>query len=434
MTILNIALHEHTACVAVDTLLYDRNGYVQHAPDSRPCEVTKAVPLVHAGCILAVTGHATLLHNLFERSTWLADFDTAAVRLPEMLASIQHVLPALAAREHDPFPEDRVYVVGYSQRLGRMAWVCCHSRDGFKTISAEVKATPFLTTLGPEVPPELVTDGPFPSDAASMLRVARAQVAHQRQVRGAAAPVGGKLMVYELSRHGIKASAAGDLGLPPVGKHASAGAFHASTGKIEVMWRHRDEAWQQITVTGSDTSVFLTGVKHDDRVVVKARAVIPGFGVGPWVFAGAAVDAPASIGTGQLAANAATVAIEDFVSAGTLTAPGAAEVLDTIVSCSWTNDTGATVPVQTEVAVRGYYSGGSGTVSAYYNLQAYSLSGGGGYGSTQGIDTTPRQISVMRTIDVPDGQTVTASVTARVNASATNNYSDAVARITAIKR
>ena len=338
-------------------------GYVQHAPDGRPCEVTKAVPLVHAGCILAVTGHAALLHNLFERSTWLADFDTAAARLPEMLANIQHVVPALAAREHDPVPEDRVYVVGYSRRLGRMAWVCCQSQDGFRSISAEVKATPFLTTLGPEVPPELVTDGPFPSDAASMLRVARAQVAHQRQVRGAAAPVGGKLMVYELS-----------------------------------------------------------------------RALIPGFGVGPWVFAAGAVDAPASIGTGQLAANAATVAIEDFVSAGTLTAPGADEVLDTIAECSWTNDTGATVPVQTEVAVRGYYSGGSGTVSAYYNLQAYSLSGGGGYGSTQGIDTTPRQISVMRTIDVPDGQTVTASVTARVNASATNNYSDAVARITAIKR
>jgi hypothetical protein len=68
--------------------------------------------------------------------------------------------------------------------------------------------------------------------------------------------------------------------------------YVASTGRIEVMWRHRDEAWQQITVTGSDTSVFLTGVKHDDRVVVKARAVIPGFGVGPWVFAAAAVDAP----------------------------------------------------------------------------------------------------------------------------------------------
>jgi hypothetical protein len=68
--------------------------------------------------------------------------------------------------------------------------------------------------------------------------------------------------------------------------------YVASNGRIEVMWRHRDEAWQQVNVTGSDTSVFITGVKHDDRIVVQARAVIPGFGIGPWVLASAAVDAP----------------------------------------------------------------------------------------------------------------------------------------------
>lgn len=453
MTILNIALQEHAACVAVDTLLYDRAGYVQHAPDGRPCEVTKAVPLVHAGCILAVTGHAALLHNLFERSTWLADFDTAAVRLPEMLANVHHVVPGLATREHDPFPEDRVYVVGFSRKLGRMAWVCCHSRDGFKSISTEVKATPFLTTLGPDLPPDLVIDGPFPSDAASMLLVARAQVHHQRQVRGAAAPVGGKLMVYELSRHGVKASTAGDLGLPPTGKQASAcedrllsfqgtvgrAAFHVSTGKIEIMWRHRDLAWQQMNVQGSDTSAYIGGVKHDDRLVIKARAVIPGFGVGPWVFASTAVDAPSSIATVNLAEEAATEIDISEVSSGTVTSTSGSQST-TITTLSYTNDNSTNVRVEISHVASGYVSfSGGGTGSARFEY-SWSFSGGGGAGAVASSDlgTSESNFSHIEMKTVPPGSTITVSMDAKATrtggTSVTNNYREGRTRLTVVKR
>lgn len=83
---------------------------------------------------------------------------------------------------------------------------------------------------------------------------------------------------------------------------AIADRYVIERGRIEVLWRAGDSAWQQMNVPGDATSVYLVGLKHDDRLVIEVRAV-NGLGkVGPSVFIGATVNSPI-VGTTDIFSN-----------------------------------------------------------------------------------------------------------------------------------
>ena len=185
-------------------------------------------------------------------------------------------------------------------------------------------------------------------------------------------------------------------------------------------------------------------MKHDDRVVVKARAVIPGFGVGPWVFAAGSVDAPASIGTAQLASQAATVVQFTSAASGTRSASSPDYFINhtsTINTDSWTNNTSAAVSVQIDHSVRGYLSSsGAGTGSIWF-IYEYSLSGGGGAGAVaSGLGRTSDEtdFTYVDQKSVPAGSTITVTLKAVAyitsGTQVTNNWRDANTRISAILR
>lgn len=216
--------------------------------------------------------------------------------------------------------------------------------------------------------------------------------------------------------------------------------YVASNGRIEVMWRHRDLAWQQINVQGSDTSVYLTGARHDDRLVVKARAVIPGFGVGPWAFDSGAVDAPASIEDVNLAVESATVAQFDEATSPTShdSSGGAAFPRDVqLTTLSWTNTLGRAVMVQHETNGRHSQSGGLSAcvVQVYHGLDgdtpAVVSLGLSPLDGTEVIGAHVHQKSV------PDGRTVTYEVIGRIaafdTATTTHTMTSFISRLTAIK-
>ena len=215
--------------------------------------------------------------------------------------------------------------------------------------------------------------------------------------------------------------------------------YVASGGRIEVMWRHNDGAWQQISVQGSDTSVFLTGVKHDDRLVVKARAAIQGFGAGPWVFEGGTVDAPAVLQTQQLADEAATKAQMDE-EAGPVTVDtsgGASYPRDaTVTTLSWTNDTGRTVEVQHETHGFHVYTGVTTGVVVFVE---YGLDGDTPTLRQRGpaTSTTQQAYVDLHETSVPDGRTITYSVKGRISSNGggltTLSMTDWVSRLTSLK-
>lgn len=305
MTLLNIALAADRALVAVDTLVYTWDGGIKCDSGGKPCETTKALALPHAQCVVAVRGSSSLLHYLWERSAWLPDTDTAISRLPEMLRAASASAPV---DHRGRYPADEVYITGWSKHYGRMVCVSFDSSDGFATMTATLRhEASHSLSAAPAVPPEALGQFPFPETPDDMLRIARRQVKHHRDIDPHSPNGGGRLLVATITRDGMTFATAGDLGLPAQrqpsdnGYHPSPADLHiADGGHIEILWRAGSSGWQQVNVPGDSTHTYLTGMQHDDRVVVKARTVNSLGRAGPWVASDHSVDGPTAIGDVQV--------------------------------------------------------------------------------------------------------------------------------------
>lgn len=79
----------------------------------------------------------------------------------------------------------------------------------------------------------------------------------------------------------------------------------AAPGRIEILWKRPNGAWNQVNVPGDSTSIYLVGMNHLDRIVIELRAR-NGLGkVGTSVFinhtvSGAAVVKTNEVGAGEI--------------------------------------------------------------------------------------------------------------------------------------
>lgn len=172
--------------------------------------------------------------------------------------------------------------------------------------------------------------------------------------------------------------------------------------------------------------------------MVKARAIIPGYGTGPWVFAAGTVDAPASIEDVNLADESATKAQAQSATSPTShdSSGGAAFPRDvTLTTLSWTNALSRTVVVQYEAAGRQVQVGGNSacTVLVYHGLDGDAPAAIGGGLCT----TTELAYTKIHQRTVPAGRTVTYQLIGRIaafdTATTTHTMTDFESRLTAIK-
>lgn len=439
MTLLNIALLDDVATVAADELVYDHDGAVRYGPDGQAVTTSKILALPHAGCVLAVAGSSALLHYVHARSCWMPSFDVAVERLPEMLNGVGHVLKLAQGR----FPQDAVFVVGWSEKHKRMAQLVCESKTGFMTDFQAV------VTLGgqprcsllPPMPAELAMQMPFPGDPGAMLALARAQVKHRAEDPTSVVPYGGRLLVATVRRDGIELAAAGSLGEPrrdglkkqPVQsdlRSHSSGHHIIEGGHIEILWRHGAEPWRQVNVPGDATGVYLDGMKHSDRVVIEARAV-NGLGKrGPSSFIGAAVVGATSIDTGQIATQAATIPLGNIGSDGTITS-----FLGSILASTstWINNLGYTVDIQIEWAAFVKRTAGANPCYVSFVYETFSPSVITGVDSPE-AGATEGTASFVRQVSLANGQQITAVLYGSAGSTSTLAFRSPSVRMTILKR
>lgn len=132
-----------------------------------------------------------------------------------------------------------------------------------------------------------------------------------------------------------------------------------------------------------------------------------------------------AVGTPQLGNEAATTLIVNKVASGSGGGPSS------IVSTSWVNTTSGTVPVQIDYAIKVLVALGATGVQIRFSSTTTSSPGGFGafskiYGASQEMFTYFEQRDVLA------GETITASFI--LPSGATTNYSDAIIRMSAIKR
>ena len=79
-----------------------------------------------------------------------------------------------------------------------------------------------------------------------------------------------------------------------------------SPGYIEIQWRRGNKPFERMTWPGNQTEAELLGLNHDDRLVVRIRAVNGLGGKGNWTHLAHTVDGPTTVGTVEIEPEAAT--------------------------------------------------------------------------------------------------------------------------------
>ncbi len=79
-----------------------------------------------------------------------------------------------------------------------------------------------------------------------------------------------------------------------------------SPGYIEIQWRRGNKPFERMTWPGNQTEAELLGVNHDDRLVIRIRAVNGLGGKGNWTHLAHTVDGPTTVGTVELDGESAT--------------------------------------------------------------------------------------------------------------------------------
>lgn len=292
MTLLNILLEPGRVRVATDSLIYERDRSVCLREDGSPIEVTKFAAIPHARMLIAQSGRMALLPVLLSEflREMPRDLDQAIRAAPAIVRRVPQLLPVV----HDvagPYVGDRFHLVGWSEKLGRMAGVTFFTEDGFETYQAECLVTADLdASLQPVLPLERL--GQFPSSDKELLALAHRQIADSGD-----RVFGGTLFVTEVTRDAVETRRVGWLGVPMQGHQqahqeiASAvatltprvrvswalpadGAVNAADGGTEVRFglaSWPESQWISVKAHGGATQADLVGVQQSQVYLFKAR-------------------------------------------------------------------------------------------------------------------------------------------------------------------
>jgi hypothetical protein len=261
--------------------------------------------------------------------------------------------------------------MGWSPSRGRVIGAQFSSSNDFK---AEVHDSEGATMRW-RIDPRISMTGLWPKqDAHGMMMVAQRQLDEWR-AKDPAVPLGGRLVMTELTEHGIEMSIVGDLGLPA---------------------RRDSEPKRMVT----------------DAACIEAQ---------------------------QLVANAATEVDFATAAAGTVTSSSGTQTSDlTTKTWGNTLGYDVVVQIDHSVIGNVSFSGG-GTGSARFEFYWDISSGGAAAAdASPDLSTSEQSYSSVQQVTVPTGRTLTVKLVGKATrtggSSVTNNYRLANTRITAIKR
>lgn len=212
MSIANVVLLHDRAFVATDTVSVDFAGRPTTRILGGLVHCPKLLPIPHARLVIAFRGCAPFTEDLRECSQYLSGVDTALRELPESLNAImgRHVRHPEVA---DPWAmKQEVYCVGWSESQACMA-MARYWFDG----SVKLQRHVVFASSPSEVTTVLTSHSAFagerPTTAARHAELTRQSVLMTWQT-DPHHPVGGQLIVAEVTRDTITLTNHGDLGLP----------------------------------------------------------------------------------------------------------------------------------------------------------------------------------------------------------------------------
>lgn len=216
MSLLNIYLAAHRALVGVDTACGLLPGQsmeewcAANAPGQKPpAELSKLWPIAHAGAVIACRGTALFGLQVFGAASMFPSVDAIEDNMGDLLKRIGAASDA--SHQAAQMPEElrhakqEIALVGWSQREGSMIATVWEHVAGpghtFEVDQVDRFAAPWETEWGEAIEPRTDHD---------MLQLARMQVSRFR-VAHPGAPIGGRLMVAELTRDQITVRQVGEL-------------------------------------------------------------------------------------------------------------------------------------------------------------------------------------------------------------------------------
>lgn len=217
MSLLNIYLAAHRALVGVDTACGLMPGQsmedwcAENAPGQKPpAELSKLWTIAHAGAVIACRGTGLFGLEVFGAASMLPSVDAIEDGMGELLEHIGAANDARQAAAETPdelrFAAQQIALVGWSQREGRMIATVWERAAGpgqrFVVDQVDRFTAPWETEWGVAIEP---------AGDAAMLELAREQV-RQFRVAHSGAPIGGRLLMAELTRATVQLRQVGVLG------------------------------------------------------------------------------------------------------------------------------------------------------------------------------------------------------------------------------
>lgn len=216
MSLVNISLTPQRALIAVDTETGNPNGEFG--------EGSKMTLLPHCNIVLAVRGTTVLMGTVFSGAVmaWPSDFETIEKNMPAVMTQTIDYMRANAAQlfpnteidqdDHRNVADQNVMMVGYSPSRGRMAAVAFStSRSSAEVASYELEAIDANAAPWSEDWEEDMFD---PNTPELMLSLAKFQRKRCKSIL-ADTPIGGRLMLCELTKDEAKFSSLGLLDPQP---------------------------------------------------------------------------------------------------------------------------------------------------------------------------------------------------------------------------
>lgn len=217
MSLLNIYLAAHRALVGVDTACGLLPGQsledwcAANAPGLKtPTETSKLWPIAHAGAVIAGRGTPLFGLEVYCAASVLPSVDAIEDSMGELLRRIGEASDARHAAAQVPdeirYSAQEIALVGWSQREGAMIATVWGREAGpgqsFVVDQVDRSAAPWEADWGEAIEPRTDHD---------MLQLARVQVSRCR-VAHPGAPIGGRLLVAELTRGVVSVREVGQLG------------------------------------------------------------------------------------------------------------------------------------------------------------------------------------------------------------------------------
>lgn len=215
MSLLNLYLEPHRALVGVDTAMGihpdpEAQAWAQTQDGGAlPSHVSKLYPIAHSGALIAGRGSVLFFLDVIGFASMVETFDQLEDRMPALLRQAAEIDAARVAQlplpEHVKFPRREILLVGWSARYGAVVATFYLCKEGcgheFEADEIDLLQSPWEDVQGQAIEPRTDHD---------MLQLARAQVAHALS-RYPGAPVGGRLIVAEVTKRSIEIRQAGSI-------------------------------------------------------------------------------------------------------------------------------------------------------------------------------------------------------------------------------